>query len=251
MNPMLTYVLLAALLLFMFIRTWKLFARSRKNKAMLEILALLDTESAFYPAANAYIASEKSAEFRTKVEVLRLFADAYYKKDTDFLSHLESLNPAFLLTGSRGLENEDSFFYLYLAIPNRLWYNGRMDLNAALTEKLQPLAATMQTTLLFAMNKANQLYYDKQEDGGKAFDEAVLNGEYGHYRYSRQLISLYKYMVRTVLVRLAKDRDDMEAIRLHAQSFHDFHQSRLGARWLKEWGVDDVVTAMTKKEETQ
>ena len=62
MKTILLYAAMATLLVLMTIRTGKLFIRSRKNKAMLNILALLDTEEDFYQAADTYIHTEKSTE---------------------------------------------------------------------------------------------------------------------------------------------------------------------------------------------
>lgn len=249
MKTILLYAAMATLLVLMTIRTGKLFIRSRKNKAMLNILALLDTEEDFYQAADTYIHTEKSAEFIAKVEVLRLFADAYYNKEQTFLSHLESFDPSALL--NKNNENEDSFFYLYLAIPNRLWYNDRMNLNNLLEKKMLPLQNKKQNLLSFAMHQANHLYYTNQEDGGKAFDESILNGEYGSYSYSKQLIALYKCMAATALVRIAKDHHDGDTIRSYTPLLQNFRQSRLGSRWLIEWRVDDVIPSISQKGEIQ
>lgn len=254
-NGFMSLVLLIVLV-YMIIRTAVLGMRTKKNQDMIKILNQMDDPDEFYKEADAYIEANKDPEFAQKVAVLRLFADAAYDHDDWFETHLEQLNLNQLLDIGKKKkdgfsQNEDSFFYLYLAIPNMLESKGKTALNEKLNQKLSTYADRLHKTMLVAMNQSLQAYYKKEGDLGLAFDTAVLNGDYAQYTYSKQLVGLYKQMIEAKYTRLARDRGDTEAAAAYVDDLKHFSTSRLGKRWLNEFHLDDLVAADETKDDDQ
>lgn len=245
-------IILFVLLAYMVYRTIVLGKRSKKNQAMLKILDQMDDEEVFYKAADDYIASEPDVEFKAKVGVLRLFADALYDRDEDFKEHLEELNITDLLKDqgrTKGFDlNEDSFVYLCQFIPGRLWYRNRFDLVDLLKAKLDTSADKLEHTMVMAMWKAEEQFYKKEGDRGRAFAQSLQDGTYEGYVYSKQLIGIYKNMMLAVLTRLNREEGREEDVQNAAEELGRFSESRLGKRWLTEWGLEDMIAKSEEEE---
>ena len=157
---------------YMLYRIFMLTGRQKSNKKMLAILDQFDDEQGFFEAANQFIETEKDAEFVQKVSVLRLWGDTFYEKDEDFKKHLAELNIDTLLNPdgkNKGFsQNEDSFFYLYMAIPNRLNYRKAEGFRKLLHEKLSAYDEANAQVLLKKIYEENKKYYDNTDDRGRA-----------------------------------------------------------------------------------
>ena len=249
-----SFVLLVVLV-YMIFRTATLGMRTKKNQDMIKILNQMDEPEEFYKEADAYIEANKDPEFTQKVAVLRLFADAAYDHDDLFLKHLEELDLNQLLDIGKKKkdgfsQNEDSFFYLYLAIPNILESKGKTGLDAKLVEKMDAYKERLSRTMLVAMNNSLHAYYNKEGDLGLSFDQSVLDGDYAQYTYSKQLVGLYKQMIEAKYTRLARDRGDTEAAATYVDDLKHFSSSRLGKRWLSEFHLDDLIEVDETKDDT-
>ena len=248
-----SFVLLVVLV-YMIFRTASLGMRTKKNQDMIKILNQMDEPEEFYKEADAYIEANKDPEFAQKVAILRLFADAAYDHDDLFLKHLEELDINLLLDIGKKKkdgfsQNEDSFFYLYLAIPNMLESKGKTGLDAKLVEKMDAYKERLSRTMLVAMNNSLHAYYNKEGDLGLAFDQSVLDGDYAQYTYSKQLVGLYKQMIEAKYTRLARDRGDTEAAGTYVDDLKHFSSSRLGKRWLSEFHLDDLIEVDETKDD--
>ncbi|MEE3486468.1 MAG: hypothetical protein VZT48_00005 [Bulleidia sp.] len=241
------------LLIYMVVRTFMLAKKNNKNKKLLKVLDEINDEQKFFDDADKVIAEEKDKTFAAKIEVLRIWGDVYYRREKAFREHLSALDIELLLhpQGSRtdGFnDNEDSFFYLYTAIPNHLWSIGRNDLREAVNEKLKPYHDALSDTFLSVMHDSFALFYDNKEDKGRSFYNAVMNGDYGQYRYNKQLIGLYKDMITVMLARLALDDGSAEGIQPYEADLKRFAETRLGARWMKELSVELPSDEKTEEE---
>ena len=241
------------LLIYMVVRTFMLAKKNNKNKKLLKVLDEINDEQKFFDDADKVIAEEKDKTFAAKIEVLRIWGDVYYRREKAFREHLSALDIELLLhpQGSRtdGFnDNEDSFFYLYTAIPNHLWSIGRNDLREAVNEKLKPYHDALSDTFLSVMHDSFALFYDNKEDKGRSFYNAVMNGDYGQYRYNKQLIGLYKDMITVMLARLALDDGSAEGIQPYETDLKRFAETRLGARWMKELSVELPSDEKTEEE---
>ena len=227
---------------FMLYRIIMLTGRQKSNKKMLAILDQFDDEQGFFEAANQFIETEKDAEFVQKVSVLRLWGDTFYEKDEDFKKHLAELNIDTLLNPdgkNKGFsQNEDSFFYLYMAIPNRLNYRKAEGFRKLLHEKLSAYDEANAQVLLKKIYEENKKYYDNTDDRGRAFIESFLEGEYGGYKYSKQLIGLYKSCEEALLAKMYEEENNTERYEECMKDIETFGtKTRLGIRWIKEVGL--------------
>ena len=243
-------VFLIVLTLFFASKILKLSGRTKENKKMLKILDSFDDRDTFFSSADEFISTEKNQEFVNKVAVLRLWGDAYYERDEEFRTHLQEVNIDGLLNPdgkNRGYEiNEDSFFYLYLAIPNRLYYRKRDDLREMLYERMEAYDTANENALLRKICQENMKFYDRKEDFGKQFINSLLEGEYGGFKYSKQLIGLYKHCEEGILAVILKEEGDEEGYQECLNNLDQFAKNtRLGKRWTKELGIE------IKDEETE
>ena len=227
---------------YMLYRIFMLTGRQKSNKKMLAILDQFDDEQGFFEAANQFIETEKDAEFVQKVSVLRLWGDTFYEKDEDFKKHLAELNIDTLSNPdgkNKGFsQNEDSFFYLYMAIPNRLNYRKAEGFRKLLHEKLSAYDEANAQVLLKKIYEENKKYYDNTDDRGRAFIESFLEGEYGGYKYSKQLIGLYKSCEEALLAKMYEEENNTERCEECMKDIETFGtKTRLGIRWMKEVGL--------------
>ena len=247
-------VFLIAMTLFFAFRILKLSGRTKENKKMLKILDSFDDRDVFFESAEDFIATEKNQEFVNKVSVLRLWGDAYYERDEDYKRHLAELNIDGLLDpdGKKNgySQNEDSFFYLYLAIPNRMYYRGRNDLRKMIYERMAEYDDVNDNAILRVLNAENRKFYEDKEDKGKAFINSLLDGEYGGYKYSKQLIGLYKHCEEAILAVILRDEGDEEGYQECVSNLEHFaKETRLGKRWTKELGIEIKDEEETPAEE--
>ena len=249
-------LLLIAFSVYMFYRVFQLSGRGRLNKEMLKILDKMDDRDAFFANADEFINVSKDPEYGQKVRVLRLWGDVFYERDEEFKEHLEDLNIDILLQPTKKNQgfanNEDSFFYLYMAIPNRLNYRGRNDLRKLHEEKIAAYAEVNGDTLLKAIHDENKKYYDGTGDLGREFIKQLLAGEYAGYRYSKQLIGLYKNCEEAILAAQYRDEGNTEGYEECLKDIHNFAtNTRLGMRWLKELHIELPKEEEEEPEETE
>lgn len=247
--------------IYLIMKMFKMSKRNNRNKRMLAVLDQFSDEEAFYKAADEMIATEKDAEYVNKTRVLRIWADVRYEHDEMFKKDLELLDLKELVTdkpnASKAVDlNEDSLFYLYLAIPNRLYYRNRLDLLEPLDQKLKDCDEETKTMLVRGIAKHNRMYYNHEGDLGESFYKNVLAGDYGEYRYSKHLISMYKRIVATMLGRIALDRNDLEMFEEQLSFMEVFENSPLGERWLMELDIElpkaeDSEEVVDEKEEKE
>ena len=64
--------------------------------------------------------------------------------------------------------------------------------------------------LFHELGKALKKYYYKQEDLGRSMYEKMDSGDYGEFRYSKQLIGIYKNISSTMMAGIALQQNDEE-----------------------------------------
>lgn len=218
-----------------------LFMASKQNGGNKRLMSMLDVfkeEEEFFNTANEVIASEKSPVLLEKEKVIKLWGEAYHNRDEDFSKSLEEVNLDTLVGDTRMKKsyeaNEDAFFYLYLVIPNNLYSKGKLETIKAVDEKLKAVEEPLGKSLIQAIAKENRKYYFEEGDRGKEFYERVMDGDYGEYEYSKQLIGLYKGMVSAMLLSLYEKEDKKDKYEDLIPAVEAFSQTALGKRWLGE-----------------
>ena len=234
----LTVLILGVLAIYMIIKVRSLSSRNKQIGEVMELMDHLDDAETFYRLADEKTASE-NAEFRNKVRCIKMFGDAYFSEIDRFREDLEALEPEalYLRNGKTDILNdEDSFFYLFLAIPNKLYHTGNAELIAPLYQKLDEHAEVLDTLLISKLGHEAAKFYRKEEDGGKAFFEQFLDGDYAGYRYNPQLIGIYKNIAMAFLAKLAQDAG--EGIpEEYLEELRTFAAGKLGSRWTEELGI--------------
>ena len=235
-----TLVVLLFLLLYMLSRTVIMSRYNKRLKGVLQIMDHLDDEAVFYSTAEEVIQNCETPEYRNKAVVLKLFGDAYFSRRETFREDLESLDIESLYR-SNGKEstgdNEDSFFYLFLAVPNKLYHTGNVDLIAPLYAKIDEHAEVLDSLLVAKLGREARKFYEGTDDSGKQFFEQFLEGEYSGYRYNKHLVGIYKNIAEAFLAKLALN-EGKEIPEESVSALRMFQQSTLGSRWLKELGVE-------------
>ncbi len=254
MTGTLMTLILFAFMIVMILRVVKLYGRQKKNQKILDLLDLVHEPDKFFPAAETYVATQKDSEFRAKGYVMKLWGDTLYEKDEDFRKDLEALDLSVLIGDLSRKEsgydlNEDSFFYLYMAIPNRLYYRKNSELMNLLEVKMETVSDQLSDTLLLAMHQAAMKLYENKDDCGKEFFRKVLDGDYGGYRYSRNMIGIYKNCITIMLARIYQNEGNQEGFDSLADDMKAFSEKRLGERWLKELDVKLPEESEAKSEE--
>jgi hypothetical protein len=209
----------------------------KKRKGLIELVNTIKDQDLFFEKADAIIeANQDDAEILNKARVLTLWGIAYHKKYERFDEALNAIELDKLIAVKKGAAsidmNEDSFFYMYLGIPNFLYADQKMDLYQKMEEKMQSLDEELKGQLVREIAKETDKYYKNTDDRGLTFYEKVLDGNYGEYTYSKTMIGLYKSIVNANAARIYLDRGDTEKYQTTVEMLRDFDQSGVGHRWL-------------------
>ena len=105
--------------------------------------------------------------------------------------------------------------------------------------------------MLYTLSKENEKFYKNEDDLGKSFYEKVLNGEYSEYKYSKQLIGLYKNIISAMLAAIYKKEDNTEKFKEILLDVREFAKTPLGDRWIKELGLDADINQEEPVEDTE
>lgn len=245
-------VLLWAIIIFMLVRIYIMNKRTKKSKQLIATVNSINDKDEFFKNVEAFEETMKDdPEFLNKGRVIHVWGMAFHKVIDGLDDEIDSIDlKAFMKQGKRkGLDitdDEDAFFYMYLAIPNILDKNGMITYRKKVREKVESVSEELNNQLVKNLGDALNLYYEKQDDKGLSFYEKVLNGEYGEYAYSKQLIGLYKSICAAQAARLYKDDNNTEKYEELNDYLENFTTTGLGERWLKSLNLE-----VKKKEETE
>lgn len=240
-------VVLFAVAVFMMYRVILLNGRNKKARAVIDIVNSVDDIQLFHEKTEAMI-NGKDHEFSVKAQVLKLWGMAYHNQYRNFDEVLDQTDVDALIGVKKGRtdieQNEDTFFYLYLAIGNILEGNRRRDLRKRIDEKMKKYEDRLQNQFVCQLHHAVTDFYDHEGDRGMAFFKAVLDGDYGQYRYSKSLIGLYKSIAVSHLAVLYKEDGKMDQFEECVPYVENFMEYGVGKRWLKT-----LKLTLPKKEE--
>ena len=242
------------LIVVMGLQIFKLSKRNKKNKKLIKVVDHMHEEDEFFSACSELIETINDREFEAKGRVLQLWGAVLYNKEELFHSTLQELNLEDLILHDaknpkkNGIDfNEDSFFYLYLACPNRLFYMNRMDLIDELWDKMDTVDEDLKNYLVCEIGKQNRMFYKADMSTCTDFYQKVLDGNYSEYKYSKQLIGLYKDVITCMLARVYQDQENKEKYDELSADLKEFNKSRLGDRFIKELNLS---VPEDKKEDT-
>ena len=244
------YFAIAYLVIKMFISS----KRNGKNKMIIDAVRLINEKDMFFNRVDQLISTVNDPEFTNKGRVLKLWGCAYHQDFSEFDSTLQELDIDSLIEDKKGVKsidtNEDSFFYLYLAIPNVLHHVGRDDLRTTMHAKLQPYEEILGNQLSKALSDQFDKYYDSVDDRGQAFFEKLLEGDYEGYIYSRTMIGIYKNLANATLYKIYQDQAKFEKLEEMKPMLEQFAQTGVGKRWIQTLDItlDNTTEEPVEKE---
>ena len=244
------YFAIAYLVIKMFISS----KRNGKNKMIIDAVRLINEKEMFFNRVDQLISTVNDPEFANKGRVLKLWGCAYHQDFSEFDSTLQELDIDSLIEDKKGVKsidtNEDSFFYLYLAIPNVLHHVGRDDLRTTMHAKLQPYEEILGNQLSKALSDQFDKYYDSVDDRGQAFFEKLLEGDYEGYIYSRTMIGIYKNLANATLYKIYQDQAKSEKLEEMKPMLEQFAQTGVGKRWIQSLDItlDNTTEEPVEKE---
>lgn len=237
------YFAIAYLVIKMFISS----KRNGKNKMIIDAVRLINEKDMFFNRVDQLISTVNDPEFANKGRVLKLWGCAYHQDFSEFDSTLQELDIDSLIEDKKGVKsidtNEDSFFYLYLAIPNVLHHVGRDDLRTTMHAKLQPYEELLGNQLSKALSDQFDKYYDSVDDRGQAFFEKLLEGDYEGYIYSRTMIGIYKNLANATLYKIYQDQAKFDQLEEMKPMLEQFAQTGVGKRWIQSLDITLDSTA--------
>ena len=244
------YFAIAYLVIKMFISS----KRNGKNKMIIDAVRLINEKDMFFNRVDQLISTVNDPEFANKGRVLKLWGCAYHQDFSEFDSTLQELDIDSLIEDKKGVKsidtNEDSFFYLYLAIPNVLHHVGRDDLRTTMHAKLQPYEEILGNQLSKVLSDQLDKYYDSVDDRGQAFFEKLLEGDYEGYIYSRTMIGIYKNLANATLYKIYQDQAKFEQLEEMKPMLEQFAQTGVGKRWIQSLDIslDNTTEEPVEKE---
>ena len=231
------YIAMAYLVIKMFISS----KRNGKNKMIIDAVRLINEKEVFFNRVDQLISTVNDPEFANKGRVLKLWGCAYHQDFSEFDSTLQDLDIDSLIEDKKGVRsidtNEDSFFYLYLAIPNVLHHVGRDDLRTTMHAKLQPYEELLGNQLTKALSDQFDKYYDSVDDRGQTFFEKLLEGDYEGYIYSRTMIGIYKNLANATLYKIYQDQAKFDQLEDMKPMLEKFAETGVGKRWIQSLDI--------------
>ncbi len=240
-------ILLIALIAMVIFQILGIRMQSKKSSHLTNLINNFNDEDKFFELAEQTESEEKNNEYLQKCRVIHLWGAAYYSHNDDFKNILDKIDLS-ALTGKDGSIsiNEDAFFYLYLIIPHFLYTSNHLEQVNLLEDKLKDVNAS--NTFIYKLSNENKKYYLNEEDLGKTFYEDVLEGNYSGYKYSKELIGLYKNIISSMLLAIYKKENNTEKYDDLVPSVRDFTKTPLGDRWVKELELDVTIQEETAEE---
>ena len=229
-------IFLLALLGYMIFRIIQLRKLQKNTNAVIDAIRKIDDEEAFFNHVEEQLTKATDPLTITKLNITKLWGEAIYKRGEDFLKTLDKVDIQSLIAiknQESSIEaNEDSFFYLYLSIPNILFGNKMDKEREALLKKTDSVDSILSNQLVVKLAKSCNQFYDQEGDLGESFYGKVLEGDYGDYKYSKQLISIYKSIANSMLAKVHEEKqiennEDIKAM------LEEFEQKPVGQRWHK------------------
>ena len=235
-------ILLYAVAIYMVFRTMMMSKRTKKNRILIDAMHSIREEDVFFEKINAMIETEEGS-YKTKAQIIKLWGMAYHERYARFEDALNDINMETLMlrdrNGNISIQNdEDSFIYMYLAIPEMLYMTGNLEEREMMREKLRQHEDFMKNQIVYALSEAMDKCFEDRDDKGLKFCEDLLAGEYGGYIYSKSMIGLYKSMAAAQAMKVYKETGETEKYEELLPMVREFAENGIGSRWVKGLKLD-------------
>lgn len=221
------------------------------NKAVQPVVNLIrkiDDQEEFLKGADEGIAGAKNEMQKTKFQILKLWGLATYGMYEEYDALLPEIHTNTLM-GNKQAPNDDSLFYMVLAIPNILQKDHQMEKADALLARIKEDIEGAENRLDYQIGLACNDAYADRNDKGVSFFEKVMDGDYGEYEYQKNLISLYKETVSAMLYKHYMVINDQDKVQDVLPLVESYNETRIGETWLKNIGAS-LPEEEEKEEET-
>lgn len=216
--------------------------RNKKNRRLITLFDTIDNEEVFFKMCDEFIDGVNDEEFVTKGLIFKLWGLARYQHFDKFIETLDKVNLSTMIYHKQRLDgaelNEDSFYYICIGIPHLLYINKRLDLLKLVEDKIASVSCNIDNRLVKVIGDNNYKYYYHKDDLGRGFYEAVLEGDYSQYKYSKQLIGMFKSIVSCMLGRIYLDNDEKDKYENVKPDIINFNKSKLGKNLISELNLD-------------
>ena len=224
------------LIIVMMVQILRQSAANKKISKVVEVIRKIDDEQAFMTAVEESITASKSEMEKTKYDVLKcwgLTTYGHYDEYDAFVNTFDLKN----LFGDKNNPNDDSLFYMVLAIPNIMGKDHEMARADALLAKVKKEVPDAERRLDYQIGVACVDAYFDRNDKGVGFFEKVMDGDYGDYDYAKNLISLYKEVVATMLYKYYSLRGEDEKAADVLDLAESYQETRIGDTWIHNIGL--------------
>lgn len=246
---MILNILLYIMIAYMAFNIFKNSRMSRQNQSLVGVINSINEPDVFFTKAEELIETSETSLYKNKGRVLKLWGTAYHERYDSFEEVMNSIEIDELINRSKSIpsitSSEDSFFYLFLAIPNILEGKGKREYRLMLENKMSAAAEELKDQMVVQMAKACDEFYEEENDRGLSFFERILEGDYEGVIYSKNLIGLYKMICSSMCAKLYKEAGNTEKYEEMLPMTEKLAETGVGQRWLA--GID--LTVEPKKEE--
>ena len=231
------FILMILLLAYVLYRNMNMLGRYRHNKEYIECYQkMLSNDENAYDAICKYIEKEKSAEFISKANVLKIHEEL--ERNMDCKQTLDGIDLAEIFTVNGKLNqtkltmNTDVFIWLYMDMAKARQLS-RFDVMNSLMKKLDEVPE-LQNRVEYLLAKAIYNALNENEDGGVEFLNGLLQGNYTELGYDKGLIGLYKRFASSTLAYINEPIDDY-----YKEDLHAFANTLIGSNYMRDLEIYD------------
>lgn len=240
-NLMAMTIILYAILIVLIIRVFFTQKSLKKRRQLIEVVKSIHEDDFFDKLDSFEKQMQDDPEILNKGRIIGLWGMAYRKETDDFEKTLNDLDLNVLIKEKNGKysidDNEDSFFYIMLTVPELLYFDDQNDLRLKVNQKIEEQRDKLQGQLIYAVYQNVNKYYDHEDDRGLAFYQKVLNGDYADYSYNKQFIGLYKDVVNAQAYAILREEGKENTLEDAQNMLDQFEETTIGMRWLKDLGI--------------
>ena len=226
------FVLMLCLLAYVMYRNITLIGRYRHNKEYIECYKemLANTEGA-YDRTCRYIENEKSAEYRNKGLILKLYQQL--DREEDAMETVEAIDLKEILYAKgkyskrQLMMNSDIFIWLYMNMAKARKLS-KFDVLNTLYDKFMALDL-LENRVEYKLAKAIYNALCEKEDAGVEFLSSMLDGGYAGLDYEKNLIGLYKRFASATLAYSGEPMEDY-----YKEDLHSFASTQIGKNYLND-----------------
>ncbi|MBQ6560112.1 MAG: hypothetical protein IJL85_04710 [Erysipelotrichaceae bacterium] len=242
------YALMVILLVYIIYRNYLMIKMFKKNKRYIDCYqSLLRYDEDASAKIDAFLAEQKDAEYLNKGKILKLYQQIRNEESyLDTLNELD-LNGIFFKKGKASKQkislNADVFVWLYLilAIARK---KSKFDVIDAMKEKIEALGLENRLEVKETRAILDALY--ETGDGGAAFLNDILEGNYIEYEYDKSLIAIFKRFAAATLAYASEPIEEY-----YQEELRNFAGTLVGENYMNNLDIIEKYPPHAKEEENK